>query len=467
MLPYRFLGALGGGLEVDFRHGRGPPWTHALLLAAMLLMLSKCKGQGAPPVCWTLNASDASPGISKVLRAAAATVNSSEELYTARAMFRIASDEGSSRNGGRISMLYVASATDVAAINVEQAGTSPQATPRWTFAWEPLLEVMTDGSAVQTGSNAHEMTGLVFNPALDLLYLAAVSNRNVYALDASTGRQVWVWTSPWFFNNANIPLALREDRLFVQGANFHLYALNATTGSLLWDSSVPRRWSVLTLPAGDLVLHTDATRNMFAFDAASGNLSWIFRQDGSREYHFDQAVYDSNTRMLYISDDASYLYSIDVRQGTLAWAVNTAETLQAGDDPLRHYVGVAGGVLYTHNFILSEWVPGKERVSALSAWNGSSGALLWSRTLEPLGTLVDFQGNTRWTADLGGTARSPRIISDRLIPDLQRRAFYYVDSKGFLVAMALATGLPGSDMCIGFARKEPPATAAAAAGPAV
>ncbi|KAG2489661.1 hypothetical protein HYH03_011773 [Edaphochlamys debaryana] len=72
--------------------------------------------------------------------------------------------------------------------------------------------------------------------------------------------------------------------------------------------------------------------------------------------------------------------------------------------------------------------------------------------------LVDFQGNTRWTADLGGTARSPRIISERLIPDLQRQAFYFVDSKGFLVAMAMATGLPGSDLCIhlDISSKEPP-----------
>ena len=70
--------------------------------------------------------------------------------------------------------------------------------------------------------------------AADSTIFVATSNGIVYAINSSTGQQIWmqptfdrenyIWSSP----------AVASDRLYVGARDSYLYCLNETTGSILW-----------------------------------------------------------------------------------------------------------------------------------------------------------------------------------------------------------------------------------------
>jgi alcohol dehydrogenase (cytochrome c) len=74
-----------------------------------------------------------------------------------------------------------------------------------------------------------------------VMYVTAVNA--AYALDATSGRQLWVYQRPITpgllgeaAGGANRGAAVEGDRLFLLTDNAHLLALNKNTGKLLWDT---------------------------------------------------------------------------------------------------------------------------------------------------------------------------------------------------------------------------------------
>ncbi len=126
-----------------------------------------------------------------------------------------------------------------------------------------------------------------------VMYVTAVNA--VYALDAVSGRQVWVYrrpTTPGLLGEAtggaNRGVAVEGERLFMLTDNAHLLALNKNTGKLLWDTAMtdwPKsQYSATGAPLviGDLVFagvaggEEGARGFLGAYQASTGEEAWRF-----------------------------------------------------------------------------------------------------------------------------------------------------------------------------------------------
>ncbi|HEY5906466.1 MAG TPA: PQQ-binding-like beta-propeller repeat protein [Vicinamibacteria bacterium] len=122
-----------------------------------------------------------------------------------------------------------------------------------------------------------------------IMYVTAPNQ--CYALDAGTGRQIWVYKRPTTKGvsggNANRGVGVAGDRVFMVTDHAHLLALDRFTGELLWDTELAdwrRNYAASSapLPAGDLVIsgvsggEHGANGFVAAHDQATGREVWRF-----------------------------------------------------------------------------------------------------------------------------------------------------------------------------------------------
>jgi alcohol dehydrogenase (cytochrome c) len=126
-----------------------------------------------------------------------------------------------------------------------------------------------------------------------IMYVTAVNA--AYALDATTGRQLWVYRRPATpgllgeaAGGANRGCAIAGERLFMVTDNAHLIALNKTNGKLLWDIAMtdwPKsQYSATGAPliVGDLVItgvaggEEGARGFVAAYRISTGERAWQF-----------------------------------------------------------------------------------------------------------------------------------------------------------------------------------------------
>lgn len=126
-----------------------------------------------------------------------------------------------------------------------------------------------------------------------VMYVSAVNA--AYALDASSGRQLWMYRRPVTpgllgeaAGGANRGVAVEENRLFMLTDNAHLLALNKYSGKLLWDTAMtdwfnsPYSASGAPLVVRDMVIagvaggDEGARGFVAAYQASTGNEVWRF-----------------------------------------------------------------------------------------------------------------------------------------------------------------------------------------------
>jgi alcohol dehydrogenase (cytochrome c) len=126
-----------------------------------------------------------------------------------------------------------------------------------------------------------------------VMYVTAVNE--AYALDATSGRQLWVYRRPVTpgllgeaAGGANRGGAVDGDRFFMLTDNAHLLALNKNTGALLWDAAMtdwPKsQYSATGAPlvAGDMVIagvaggEEGARGFLAAYQKSTGEEVWRF-----------------------------------------------------------------------------------------------------------------------------------------------------------------------------------------------
>ena len=147
--------------------------------------------------------------------------------------------------------------------------------PAWIF---PVL-----------GAPRLEVTPVV---ADGVMYITGANE--AYALDATTGRQIWAFRTPRASGllgeaggGANRGVALGENRVFMVTDNSHLLALNRQTGEKLWDVTMAdskEGYSATAAPmvVGDLVISgiaggEEGARGFIdAYETATGKLAWRF-----------------------------------------------------------------------------------------------------------------------------------------------------------------------------------------------
>lgn len=145
------------------------------------------------------------------------------------------------------------------------------------------------------------------------------------AYDLATGAERWAYPQ----RGAYISPAVAGERVYIrveQANEGEIVALNLHNGSELW-SFKPKRLSSsstsyfgghLTSPVVvDGVVFVGAGKEVYALDAASGDLRWEF---AAQDYITSSATVAGGR--VYISDFLNF-YAIDQRSGELAWAHKT------------------------------------------------------------------------------------------------------------------------------------------------
>ncbi len=205
---------------------------------------------------------------------------------------------------------------------------------------------------------------IVSSPVLqdNLIYFGS-DDGNVYAVDASTGRQIWkrvtkgpVPSSP----------AVADGLVYVGSYDGHFYALDAKSGQTKWDFATggekrfeakgvhgfkPKNQTIadpfdiyLSSPvvAQGSVFFGCGDGNLYALDAATGELRWKFQ--AGDVIHSSPAFENG---VVFFGSWDSYFYAVDAATGKEKWRFH------GGEDPAVHnQVGfqsspaVADGVVY-------------------------------------------------------------------------------------------------------------------------
>jgi len=222
---------------------------------------------------------------------------------------------------------------------------------------------------------------IVGAPAIDgsRLFVGS-SDRNVYAIDATTGEKIWsystgnwVWATPLVAGN----------RIYVGSMDHNLYCLDAATGELKWkfaaNGAIPAQ-AVLQ----DGVLYFGALDGkVYAVDAERGEKIWEF-QTGN--WVWSEPVIFEGTVIVTSIDHK--VYALDARTGAKNWVYDTGSPVRAG-------AALADNMVYI--------VTDSDTTGQVIALDAAKGQRQWSKAM-PKGLLTTpvVAGDVLYVVDLDG-----------------------------------------------------------------
>jgi outer membrane protein assembly factor BamB len=148
---------------------------------------------------------------------------------------------------------------------------------------------------------------------------------NLYAWDANTGEQRWVFRTAGPIGHS---VALAEGTVFVGSMDGNLYAVDATTGRERWRLDAGSGIWVAPMSAGGVVLFGARDGVFSAVSAADGALRWQFRT-GDRILT-TASLSEDGTRVLVASEDM-HLYCLNLADGSLLWKSRKLQGLSVRD----------------------------------------------------------------------------------------------------------------------------------------
>lgn len=207
--------------------------------------------------------------------------------------------------------LPVPVAAQPAATDWPMAGANPQRTswtaeevrgllrPEWYKVFEPYIPVKVQIVAAD---------GLLF-----------ISTANgLYALDAETGTQRWVYPTAMPLGNA--PTVV-NGVVYVGGLDQKLHAINATTGAGLWTFQAEAGFDTNPLVVNNRVYLGSRDGTFYAIysndePTLKGTLAWKYQTGGP--IHFSAAA-SSDLQTIYFAANDSYAYALNAVTGSLVW----------------------------------------------------------------------------------------------------------------------------------------------------
>lgn len=227
---------------------------------------------------------------------------------------------------------------------VYAASGGPRAlTPKWKFH--------TDGRIIGSATVAD---GKVFFGSFD---------QNLYAVDEQTGALKWKYETDGVITSTP---AVANGILYFGSYDGGFYALDSATGKLRWKwktagerrfaarhihgfnpeaEILPDYWDFyLSSPAiwQGKVYFGSGDGNVYALDAATGQLVWSFRTDNV--VHSSPAVADG---MVFVGSFDTYFYAIDAISGEEKWHFKTGEDRDIhNQEGITSSPAVADGVVY-------------------------------------------------------------------------------------------------------------------------
>jgi outer membrane protein assembly factor BamB len=145
-----------------------------------------------------------------------------------------------------------------------------------------------------------------------LLYISTA--RGLYALDASTGEEVWVYPT-------ELPLGhsptIVDGVAYVGGFDHKLHAVDAFTGNPIWMFSAGAGFDTNPLVVDAMVYAGNRDGYFYAIYADGsqrGQLAWKYKTNGPIHY---SAAYSDGT--VYFASNDSRAYALDAVSGQLVW----------------------------------------------------------------------------------------------------------------------------------------------------
>jgi outer membrane protein assembly factor BamB len=201
------------------------------------------------------------------------------------------------------------------------------------------------------------------------------------AVNAETGVQRWevtlggaVQSGGFGCSSGGVPVAvygsptLSGELVYVAGYNGKVYALNAESGALRWV--YPREGNMDSIVSG-LVVALDklffgcADGNVYALDAATGDIIWEF---ATGDKIWSTPAFDGET--LYVSSFDKKLYAINANDGTEKWRFQAEKWFWtravAFEDSI--YVGCFDGKAYGFNALNGEKIAEFDLESPVRSW---------------------------------------------------------------------------------------------------
>jgi eukaryotic-like serine/threonine-protein kinase len=181
----------------------------------------------------------------------------------------------------------------------------------------------------------------------------------VYAVNATTGQQIWHHTGP-VANIVSSP-ALESERVYVAFTDGTIRALDATNGQVIWSVTHPGGAYSSPAIAGGRLYIAIHNSGLLALDANTGSQLWLAPMPGPQ---WSSPAVD-NGRVFVGSRDDHKLYAFDALTGTTLWSATTTDWVQTSP-------AVANGVVYIGN-----------NSGNVYAFNAETGGLVWQSAVAP------------------------------------------------------------------------------------
>ena len=222
------------------------------------------------------------------------------------------------------------------------------------------------GNFYDSASSPVLANGVVYYGSFD--YSGSALTGHVYALNASTGAQLWSFETPGPVTSSP---AVANGVVYVSSES--LYALNASTGALLWSSATAGNGDSPTVANGVVYVSSQmcssngvpCTSSLYALNASTGALLWSFPMAGNGS---SPAVANG---VVYVGSSDDNVYALNASTGEKLWNYST-------DGEVTSSPAVANGVVYVGS-----------STGVAYALGASTGALLWryaAASTQSLGT---------------------------------------------------------------------------------
>jgi outer membrane protein assembly factor BamB len=197
--------------------------------------------------------------------------------------------------------------------------------------------------------------GHITSPAVVRGVVFVGAGKEVYALDAASGRVRWTYSALDLITSS---ASVDSGRVYISDFK-HFYALDQNSGKLIWAISTPSSVYFSAVSTGSSVLVTNGD-SLSALDAASGAQRWIVKYPGDTGL-IPAAV--QGDRVFVKSTET--LYALDLQSGKELWRLHDLNYVSLP--------AIAGDQIFL--------VTGSGADSAVVAHNIADGSVAWKQTV--------------------------------------------------------------------------------------
>ncbi|HNB50383.1 MAG TPA: PQQ-binding-like beta-propeller repeat protein [Anaerolineales bacterium] len=145
-----------------------------------------------------------------------------------------------------------------------------------------------------------------------LLYIS--TSNGLYALNATTGDQVWVYPTEMPLGNAP---TIYQGIAFVGGFDRKIHAINALTGEGLWTYEAGAGFDTNPLIVNGVLYAGNRDGFFYAIQATGPNAGQlVWKYDTGAPIHFSAAFKDG---LVYFASNSSRVYALQALSGTVVW----------------------------------------------------------------------------------------------------------------------------------------------------